>query len=134
MNPKYRLLLSAGFASFLTLTAWADKAANTNADNTSRNARDRDQKTATPLDQGNSKADIDTTARIRKEIMADKSLSVNAQNAKVITANGQVILRGPVASDEEKRQLGEIAAKVAQAGNVTNQLEVKNTTEAEAKK
>jgi osmotically-inducible protein OsmY len=132
MNSKHKILLSAGIASILTVTAWADKTAN-GADNTSRNTRDRDQSTATPIDQGNNKADIDTTARIRKEIMADKSLSVNAQNAKIITVNGQVTLRGPVASADEKRQLGEIASRIARAENVTNQLEVKTTAEADAK-
>ena len=34
----------------------------TDADNTSQNVRDRDSQTLTPLDQGNSKADINTTA------------------------------------------------------------------------
>ena len=131
MNPKHKILLSASFASLLTFTAWAEKPAP-DADNTSRNVRDRDEKTATPLNQGNSKADIATTASIRKAIMADKSFSVNAQNAKVITMNGQVTLRGPVASEEEKRQVGEIAARVAQAQNVTNQLEIK-VAEASAK-
>lgn len=100
----------------------------TQPDNTARNVRDRNNNTLTPLDQGNSKADIATTAQIRKEIMAGKNLSVNAQNVKIITSNGQVTLRGPVNSAEEKRLIGEIANRIARSENVNNQLEVKLTT------
>jgi hypothetical protein len=101
---------------------------NSEPDNTARNVRDRDNNTLTPLDQGNSKADVATTAQIRKEIIAGKNLSVNAKNVKIITKDGQVTLRGPVNSAEEKRLIGEIAARVAPSGNVNNQLEVKLST------
>jgi uncharacterized protein YrrD len=98
------------------------------ADNTARNVRDRDSQTLTPLDQGNSQADINTTAEIRKEVIANKAMSVNARNVKIITNNGQVTLRGPVNSAEEKRVIGQIADRIARTGNVDNQLEVKITT------
>ncbi len=49
------------------------------------NVRDRQDRTLTPLDQGNSKADVATTAQIRKEILAGKNMSVNAKNVKIIT-------------------------------------------------
>ncbi|MBE0542576.1 MAG: BON domain-containing protein [Verrucomicrobia bacterium] len=97
-------------------------------DNTARNVRDRDDQTLTPFNQGNSKADVDTTAKIRKEITAADGMSVNAQNVKVITQNGRVTLRGPVKTAEEKRLIGEIANRIATSGNVDNQLEVKLTT------
>jgi len=96
-----------------------------NADNTKRNVRDRDSSTLTPLDQGNSKSDVSTTADIRKEIMARKGISMNAKNVKIITQNGRVTLRGPVETSEEKRLIGEIANRMAQSENVDNQLEVK---------
>lgn len=96
------------------------------ADNTERNMRDRDARTLTPLDQGNSQPDLDTTAQIRKEIVGGKDMSMNAKNVKIITNGGKVTLRGPVNSAEEKRIIGEIAERVAKAGNVTNQLEVKS--------
>ncbi len=98
------------------------------ADNTQRNIQDRDSRSLTPLDQGNSQADVDTTAQIRKEIIADKGLSMNAQNIKIITKNGQVTLRGPVNTSEEKRLIGEIANRIASSANVDNQLEVKLAT------
>jgi sporulation protein YlmC with PRC-barrel domain len=100
----------------------------TEADNTARNVRDRNDLTLTPLNQGNSKADVATTAQIRKEIIAGKNLSVNARNVKIITIDGRVTLRGPVNTAEEKRLIGEIADRTAQSGNVDNQLEVKGAT------
>jgi hyperosmotically inducible periplasmic protein len=93
-------------------------------DNTGRNVRDRDQKTLTPLDQGNSQADVDRTAQIRREILAVSSLSVNAHNVKIITNEGHVTLRGPVNSAEEKRLVGEIATKIATSEHTDNELEV----------
>ena len=101
--------------------------ATTDADNTRRNARDRNDRTLTPLDQGSSAADVATTAQIRKEIIADKGMSVNARNVKIITNNGHVTLRGPVNTAEEKRFIGEIADRSAQSGDVDNQLEVQPT-------
>lgn len=98
--------------------------ATANADNTARNVRDRDSRTLTPLDQGNSKADIAITAQIRKEIIADKNMSVNARNVKIITNEGKVTLRGPVNTAEEKRLIGEIAERIARVENVDNQIEV----------
>ena len=96
----------------------------TEKDNTARNVRDRDNATLTALDQGNSKADVDTTAQIRKEIIDRKNMSVNAKNVKIITMNGHVTLRGPVNTTQEKRHIGKIAIKIAGLEKVDNQLEV----------
>jgi sporulation protein YlmC with PRC-barrel domain len=94
------------------------------ADNTSRNVRDRNDNTLTPLDQGSSDADVDLTRRIRKDILARDGLSANARNIKIITVNGRVTLRGPVSTEEEKRLIGDIATGAARAGSVDNQIEV----------
>ena len=72
------------------------------SDNTARNVRDRNNSTLTPLDQGTSQADIDTTTQIRKAIVATQGMSTNAKNVKIITIDGRVTLRGPVNSAEEK--------------------------------
>jgi hyperosmotically inducible periplasmic protein len=101
--------------------------ATTQPDNTARNVRDRNNRTLTPLDQGHSQADRDTTAQIRKEVLAAKDLSANAKNVKIITVDGRVTLRGPVKTAEEKRLIGEIAERIARSENVDNQLEVKLT-------
>lgn len=100
------------------------KTSATQPDNTARNVRDRDPKTLTPLDQGNSKSDIDTTAKIRREIVDLKGVSVNAQNVKIITNEGHVTLRGPVDTADEKRMIGEIANRIATSAKTDNQLEV----------
>lgn len=97
----------------------------TQADNTARNTRDRANRTLTPLDQGNNREDLNTTAQIRKGIIAGENMSVNAKNVKIITNQGQVTLRGPVNTDEEKRLIGDIANSIARTENVDNQLEVK---------
>ena len=73
-------------------------------DNSGRNVRDRSG-TLTPSDQASNKSDVEVTREIRKEIVSQKDLSVNAQNAKIITAGGHVTLRGPVNSEDEKRRL-----------------------------
>ena len=96
-------------------------------DNTAQNSRDGLDKTLTTLDQGNSTADRDRTAQIRKEIVAGKGMSVNARNVKIITIDGNVTLRGAVNSEEEKRLIGEIADRIAQPDNVRNQLQAKLT-------
>jgi osmotically-inducible protein OsmY len=82
----------------------------------------------TTLDQGNSQADANTAAQIRQEIIADSRMSVNARNVKITAIDGRVILCGPVNSAEEKHLIGEIADRIAHAGNVDNQLEVQFTT------
>lgn len=96
-----------------------------NADNTARNKRDRYDNSLTSGDQSNRQADIDTTAHIRREIIANKEMSVNAQNVKIITKNGHVTLRGPVENMEEKRFIGEIASRSVNPNSVHNLLEVK---------
>lgn len=93
-------------------------------DNTARNVRDRNNRTLTPLDQGNSQSDVSTTAQIRKEIIASEGMSVNGKNVKIITVDGHVTLRGPVGTLAEKQTIGEIATRIARNGGVDNQLEV----------
>lgn len=86
----------------------------------------KDQEHGTTADsQSNASADRATTAKVRKAIMADKNLSTYAHNVKVITSNGQVTLKGPVKSEEEKQQIVSDASAVVSAENVTNQLTVK---------
>jgi sporulation protein YlmC with PRC-barrel domain len=102
----------------------------TDADSTRRNVRDREERPLTPLDQGHSTADLNITAQIRKEIIADKRMSINARNVKIITLDGRVTLRGLVNTADEKRLIGEIANRNASLGNVDNQLSVKLVTNA----
>jgi len=59
--------------------------------------------------------------------MADSRMTMNAKNVKIITLNGHVTLRGPVNTADEKVRIGEIADRIASAGNVDNQLELSIT-------
>ena len=57
--------------------------------------------------------------------MKDKSLSTYAHNVKIITQNGQVTLKGPVRSEDEKKTVETKAYEVAGENNVTSQLDIK---------
>ena len=100
-------------------------AADSALENTEINVRDKDNTTLTPEDQKETESDIKITADIRQAIIKNKSLSVNAQNVKIITRNGVVTLRGPVASEAESMKLQKIAKKTRGVVRVDNQLENK---------
>jgi hyperosmotically inducible periplasmic protein len=118
--------------AFATIAAGCDELNTQNAkipdraspDNSQVNERDRSGEMKTPLDQGQSSADIERTAEIRRRILEIPDVSVNGQNVKVITANGNVTLRGPVASDAEKEAIYRAAVDVAGEDNVMNELQV----------
>jgi osmotically-inducible protein OsmY len=99
--------------------------AQSKLDNTEQNARDKDSTTLTPKDQKETKTDIKITSNIRKTVVRDKSLSIDAQNAKIITRNGMVTLRGPVANEAEKMKLQQITQQTKGVVQVDNQLENK---------
>ena len=75
--------------------------------------------------QTNSKNDLQTTAAVRKAIIADKGLSMYAHNVKIITHHGTVTLKGPVKSDQEKQQVDSDATAAAQQYKVIDHLTVK---------
>jgi hyperosmotically inducible protein len=94
------------------------------ADNTKVNQRDQNANEPTADQQKDNRSDRDITQQIRKAIMKDKSLSTYAHNVKIITQNGQVTLKGPVRSDDEKRAIEAKAAEIAGPNKVTNDLDV----------
>lgn len=75
--------------------------------------------------QSQNKADIAITQKIRRAVVKNKTLSLMAHNCKIITQRGLVTLRGMVNSENERTAIGDIAASVAGADKVTNQLTVK---------
>lgn len=93
-------------------------------DNTVNNADDAEEGAKTPFGQSEHPADIRTTADIRKAILATDGLSTNADNVKIITADGTVTLRGVVETQAEKDTIASIAARVAAGQQIDNQLEV----------
>src|ERR1700682_186861 len=95
------------------------------ADNTRVNQRDRNPNEPTADLQKNNPSDRDITQQIRRAIMKDKSLSSYAHNVKIITQNGQVTLKGPVRSDEEKRAIEAKATEIAGEDRRTTDMDIK---------
>ena len=94
-------------------------------DNTKVNERDRSKDEPTADQQKNSRSDRDITQQIRQSIMNDKSLSTYAHNVKIITQSGQVTLKGPVRSEDEKKIVETKATEVAGENKVTSELAIK---------
>lgn len=99
---------------------------NEEVDNTGRNVRDRNPNAITPEDQSENAADRTITQNIRKTIIDDSSLSVNAKNIKIITINGVVTLRGVVSNTREKALIAKKAESVSGVKSVKNLLEEKH--------
>ncbi len=97
----------------------------TNPDNTKMNAQDRDKTSPTADQQKDNRSDREITQQIRQSLMNDKSLSTYGHNVKVITQNGQVTLKGPVRSDDEKKAIEAKATEVAGENKVTSELNIK---------
>ncbi|HKD06083.1 MAG TPA: BON domain-containing protein [Bryobacteraceae bacterium] len=94
-------------------------------DNTKVNKGDRSAGAPTADQAKNNKSDREIMKEIRKSIQEDKSLSSYGHNVKVIAQSGQVTLKGPAHSEEERKSIESKATEVAGAGNVTNQMTVK---------
>jgi len=94
------------------------------ADNSARNARDAAGHEVTPLDQSHAESDVELTRSIRRTLVDDDTLGTNAQNVKVVTVDGKVTLRGPVANADEQARIVAIAKKAAGQDRVVNELEV----------
>lgn len=94
------------------------------ADNTGVNVRDRNERAKTSFNQSESEADRTITQKIRQLIVDDSNLSSNAKNIKIITSNGVVTLRGPVANSGEVDTIVKKASAVAGVNSVENQLDI----------
>ena len=94
-------------------------------DNSAVNVRDRAPGAMTAGQQSNAKSDVEITREIRRAVVKDHSLSMLAHNVKIVSANGNVTLRGPVKTEEEKTAIASKAQAIAGAGKVDDQLEVK---------
>ena len=92
-------------------------------DNTAVNVRDRGGDKVTAQDQAENEADRKVTQEVRKAIVDDDSLSTNAKNVKVITIDGVVTLRGPVANEQEKNKVAAKVSAVPGVKRLENQLE-----------
>ena len=117
------LLLGSGMAAFAQDPP--TQQATPAADNTKVNERDRSQNEPTADQQKETRSDRDITQQIRRSIIKDKALSTYAHNVKIVTQGGQVTLKGPVRSEDEKKAIEAKAAEVAGDGKVTSELNIK---------
>ena len=131
MKPVFRTAVR-GFLFASLLGGWTLVMAQepvgqtaTPADNTKVNERDCNKNEPTADQQKENRSDRDITQQIRQSIMKDKSLSTYAHNVKVITQNGQVTLKGPVRSEDEKKTVEAKATEVAGDNKVTSELDIK---------
>jgi hyperosmotically inducible periplasmic protein len=125
----FRSLLCAGLLFGAGALASAQEPSSQEAspapDNTKVNERDLNQAEPTADQQKDNRSDRDITQQIRQSIMKDKSLSTYAHNVKIVTQDGQVTLKGPVRSEDEKKAIEAKAAEVAGDGKVTSELNIK---------
>jgi len=113
-------------ASTKTETSQESKTGSTRegVDNTGINKRDNQATEPTADQQKNSQSDVDLTAKIRRSIVSEKSLSTNAHNVKIIAQNGVVTLKGPVHSEAEKSSIEQRASSIAGQSKVKNEIDV----------
>jgi osmotically-inducible protein OsmY len=98
--------------------------AQTPADNTKVNKQDRDKSAVTADQQKENATDRVLTQKIRRSLLADKTLSTYAHNVKVVSQNGQVTLKGPVRTEAEKQTVEGKAREIAGADHVVDQMSV----------
>jgi hyperosmotically inducible periplasmic protein len=99
---------------------------DTKPDNTKINQRDKNANEATADNQKMNPEDRALSAKIRRSVMADKTLSTYAHNIKIVSQDGTVTLKGPVRSDSEIQTLVSKAVDATgSADKVVNQLAVK---------
>ncbi len=74
--------------------------------------------------QYNDSTDLNLTRRIRKDVLADRSLSTYAHNVKIVAVGGTITLNGVVRSGMEKSRVATIAMRVAGEHHVVNDLKI----------
>ncbi len=110
--------------AFLVAILSATSFSQVGQDNSKVNEADSTLNLTTADRQKSNQEDMQITARIRKDIMSQKSFSTYAQNIKIITTNGTVTLKGPVRSMNELNSIVKFARSAAGASNVVNEIAV----------
>ncbi len=82
--------------------------------------------TVSASDQSETRPDILITRNIRRGVMASAELSFTAKNVQIITINGQVTLRGIVKNEAERQIIHSLAAELAGANKLDDQIQLGN--------
>ena len=126
MYRRFSRLIGAGV--WLSVSVAVPVFAQQPPTNTAQTAPDNTKVNKTPQlsadTQKNGKHDLAITRDIRRALVADKNLSTYAHNVKVITANGEVTLKGPVRSEDERKAVEAKAVEIAGQGRVANELTI----------
>lgn len=125
LKLSFRTCLFSGLLMAQAASSFAQSSAGQTPDNTGMNRVDKNGDQTTADQQQKDRSDRGLTTQIRRSIIADKSLSTDAHNVKVVTRGGQVTLKGPVRSENEKRAIEAKAAEVAGEDKVTSELTIK---------
>src|SRR6476659_5297128 len=126
---RLRYVKCAGCTLFLSAALLASPypqagSQGNSADNTKVNKRDRTQSEPTADNAKNGTSDRELMRQIRRDVVADKSLSTYAHNVKIIAQGGKVTLKGPVRTEAEKTSIAAKATEIAGADKVTNEITV----------
>jgi len=130
-SPTFRtsslaVSLLVGTSLLYAMPAMQQDPANPQSTAAPDNSAQNKGQTDTAEKQGRSPEDREIARKIRKSIMDDKTMSTYAKNVKIIVRGGAVTLMGPVNSEDEKKQIGDLAAQAVNGSDkVTNQLTVK---------
>jgi hyperosmotically inducible protein len=133
-KSNLKSMVPLAISSFFLITALpaviqaedASSSSTIKPDNTAINVRDRNANAVTADQAQQDKSDVVLMQKIRKAVVQDKSLSINAHNVKIIAKNGQVILKGPVNSGDESDRIMSKATRIAGADHVRNELSIQN--------
>ncbi len=103
------LLASAGVCALLVISVNTAQAEPVKADNTKQNRGALEENAVVADKQGNGREQIKILGNVRRVIMKQKNLSMDAKNVKILVSDSNfVVLRGPVNSFEEKERLEEL--------------------------
>jgi hyperosmotically inducible protein len=94
------------------------------ADNSAQNKGATKKNAVTAEKQKSPKDQVTVLTEIRKNIVDDSTLSMNAKNVKILYSKGIVTLRGPVDSDAEKTAIEADVKKCDAVGSIKNLMTV----------
>lgn len=94
-------------------------------DSSTQSKNNQAGKGVTATDQSNNPADVDLTARVRRALVDDSSLSVMAENLTVVSKDGVVTVRGAVKSADEVTRVENVVRGVTGVSRVDAHIDVK---------
>jgi len=119
------LLASAGVCALLVVSINTAQAKAVKADNTKQNRGAMEENAVVADKQGNGKEQIKVLANIRKVIMRQKDLSMDAKNIKILVSDSNfAVLRGPVDSAAEKERVEELVKTCTGVKGIKTELSV----------